>query len=181
MGTSILHERLKGASVASYYPPRIGTVKQLRSLYPDYEIIDEEEDDWIEHMNIARSRGKVVPKKKRTAAGELSSGNWGTETRLMLDRVQEIHQEEIEGMSTGWAKLRLAHNWVGILYMYCTIMHPGRRYILAVEGITLAWSLHKIRIVSMNCKMCWSIQSTPLYGFLFGLLFPNLLCPWRDF
>lgn len=70
MGTRILNERLKGAAVASYYPPRIGTIKQLRSLYPEYDVMDEDEEDWVEHLNIARSRGKGPPKKKRTAAGK---------------------------------------------------------------------------------------------------------------
>lgn len=64
-----MRQRLKGASVASYYPPRIGTIAQLRSLYPENELLDEEEEDWLEHLNVARSRGKSVPKKKRTAAG----------------------------------------------------------------------------------------------------------------
>ncbi|KAF2265464.1 hypothetical protein CC78DRAFT_185110 [Lojkania enalia] len=68
MGTRILRERLKGTAVAEYYPPRIGTIKQLRSLYPQYEIEDEKEEEWLEHMQIARSRGKQPPKKKRTAA-----------------------------------------------------------------------------------------------------------------
>ena len=66
-----MHRRLKGAAVASYYPPRIGTIAQLRSLYPENELIDDAEEDWIEHLNVARSRGKVTPKKKRTAAGEI--------------------------------------------------------------------------------------------------------------
>ena len=69
MGTRILHERLKGEQVASYYPPRIGTIKQLRALYPEWTVIDEKEEDWVEHLTIARSRGKENPKKKRTAAG----------------------------------------------------------------------------------------------------------------
>ena len=64
-----MRQRLKGASVASYYPPRIGTISQLRSLYPENEILDDEEEDWLEHLNVARSRGKATPKKKRTAAG----------------------------------------------------------------------------------------------------------------
>ncbi|KAF2253946.1 hypothetical protein BU26DRAFT_561208 [Trematosphaeria pertusa] len=68
LGSRILHQRLKGPSVASYYPPRIGAISQLRKLYPKFEIIDEEEEDWIEHLNMARSRGKAPPKKKRTAA-----------------------------------------------------------------------------------------------------------------
>lgn len=69
LGSRILHQRLKGPSVASYYPPRIGTIPQLRSLYPEHQIIDEAEEDWLEHLNVAKSRGKGAPKKKRTAAG----------------------------------------------------------------------------------------------------------------
>ncbi|PSN71608.1 hypothetical protein BS50DRAFT_570936 [Corynespora cassiicola Philippines] len=68
MGSRILHQRLKGASVASYYPPRLGTIKQLRRLYPENDILDDKEEDWLEHQQVARSRGKAPPKKKRTAA-----------------------------------------------------------------------------------------------------------------
>ncbi|KAH7386747.1 mitochondrial ribosomal protein-like protein of the small subunit [Phaeosphaeria sp. MPI-PUGE-AT-0046c] len=68
LGSRILHQRLKGPSVASYYPPRIGTTAQLRSLYPHNEILDDKEEDWLEHLTVARSRGKSTPKKKRTAA-----------------------------------------------------------------------------------------------------------------
>jgi len=74
VGSRILHQRLKGPSVASYYPPRIGTISQLRKLYPEFEVIDDEEEDWLEHLNVAKSRGKGAPKKKRTAAGKIS---WG--------------------------------------------------------------------------------------------------------
>lgn len=45
----------------------------MRSLYPENEIIDEEEEDWLEHLNVAKSRGKGTPKKKRTAAGKSRS------------------------------------------------------------------------------------------------------------
>ncbi|KAA8625848.1 mitochondrial 37S ribosomal protein RSM27 [Pyrenophora tritici-repentis] len=68
LGSRILHQRLKGPAVASYYPPRIGTISQLRKLYPEHQILDEEEEDWLEHLNVAKSRGKSPPKKKRTAA-----------------------------------------------------------------------------------------------------------------
>ena len=57
--------------MASYYPPRLGAISQLRKLYPKFEILDDKEEDWLEHLNVARSRGKAPPKKKRTAAGEL--------------------------------------------------------------------------------------------------------------
>ena len=33
---------------------------------------DEQEEDRLEHIQIAKSRGKGAPKKKKSAAGELS-------------------------------------------------------------------------------------------------------------
>jgi len=67
-GTRILHQRLRGPAVVSYYPPRIGTIRQLRSLYPEHELFDDDEEDWVEHLNLANSRGKGAPKKRRSAA-----------------------------------------------------------------------------------------------------------------
>jgi hypothetical protein len=68
LGSRILHQRLRGPAIASYYPPRIGTIQQLRRLYPEYEVIDEKEEEWLEHLQIQTSRGKAPPKKKKTAA-----------------------------------------------------------------------------------------------------------------
>lgn len=90
-----MRQRLKGASVASYYPSRIGTVAQLRSLYPMHEILDDDEEDWLEHLNVARSRGKATPKKKRTAAGTFTrivdTHTW----LLTCRRIEEVQQEEV--------------------------------------------------------------------------------------
>ena len=101
-----MHQRLKGPAVASYYPPRIGTISQLRSLYPEHQIIDEEEEDWVEHLNVATSRGKGTPKKKRTAAGRKIRERHVVKT-LILGRIEEIQQEEIGEhnamLPTGWS------------------------------------------------------------------------------
>ncbi|KAF2158121.1 hypothetical protein K461DRAFT_290369 [Myriangium duriaei CBS 260.36] len=65
-GNKILRQRLKGPSLAAYYPRRIATIKDLAKAYPDYEIVDEDEDDRLENVQITKSRGKGPPKKKRT-------------------------------------------------------------------------------------------------------------------
>lgn len=78
-----------------YYPPRIGTTKQLRALYPHNEIIDDDEEDWLEHLQVGRSRGKGAPKKKRTAAGMLTCLR-GRVIVLMKDRVEEVQQAEVD-------------------------------------------------------------------------------------
>ncbi|GAM86766.1 hypothetical protein ANO11243_047860 [Dothideomycetidae sp. 11243] len=66
LGNKILRQRLKGPSLAAYYPRRIATIKDVAKAYPDYEIIDEDEDDRLENVQITKSRGKGPPKKKRT-------------------------------------------------------------------------------------------------------------------
>ncbi|KAF2142780.1 uncharacterized protein K452DRAFT_307699 [Aplosporella prunicola CBS 121167] len=66
-GTKILHQRLKGPSVAAYYPRRIGTFGELARLYPEWEGLNI--DEWHREEKIAglKARGKGAPKKKRTA------------------------------------------------------------------------------------------------------------------
>lgn len=69
LGNKILRQRLRGPSLAAYYPRRVATYRDLKRLYPEYEMYDEEEEDRLEHIQIAKSRGKGAPKKKKTAAG----------------------------------------------------------------------------------------------------------------
>jgi hypothetical protein len=52
LGNKVLHQRLRGPSVAAYYPPRVGTVQDLRKLYPEYDVPDDAEDDWLEHLQM---------------------------------------------------------------------------------------------------------------------------------
>merc|ERR1711939_870572 len=70
LGNKVLRQRLRGPSLAAYYPGRVATFKDLRALYPNHELYDEDEEDRLEHIQIAKSRGKGAPKKKKTAAGE---------------------------------------------------------------------------------------------------------------
>lgn len=70
LGNKILRQRLIGPSAAAYYPRRIGTFKELERLYPGYETYNEAEEDRLEGIAIAKSRGKGAPKKKKSAAGE---------------------------------------------------------------------------------------------------------------
>ncbi|KAI4260797.1 MAG: hypothetical protein L6R42_003889 [Xanthoria sp. 1 TBL-2021] len=65
-GNKILRQRLKGPSVAAYYPRRVATFKDLRALYPDLDTWDEDEEDRLEHVALMKTRGKGAPKKKRS-------------------------------------------------------------------------------------------------------------------
>jgi len=68
-GNKVLRERLKGPAVASYYPPRSATLKEMMAFYPQLETYDEKEADRIDSIAIIKARGKGPPKKKRTAEG----------------------------------------------------------------------------------------------------------------
>ncbi|MCJ1428731.1 mitochondral 37S ribosomal protein S27 [Sticta canariensis] len=65
-GNKILRERLKGPSMAEYYPRKVATIKKLRALYPDMETWDDDEEDRLEALTLLKARGKGAPKKRRT-------------------------------------------------------------------------------------------------------------------
>ena len=51
-GNKVLRQRLRGPSVAAYYPRRVATIKDVRALYPDLETWDEEEEDRLEKLAL---------------------------------------------------------------------------------------------------------------------------------
>ena len=51
-GNKILRERLKGPSMAEYYPRRVATIKRLSALYPDMETWDDDEEDRLEALTM---------------------------------------------------------------------------------------------------------------------------------
>ncbi|OTB05335.1 hypothetical protein M426DRAFT_319883 [Hypoxylon sp. CI-4A] len=67
MGNKILRQRLRGPTLAKYYPPRGPTVNTLEKEFKTLELetINEEEEDRLEHLAGVRSRGKGAPKKKK--------------------------------------------------------------------------------------------------------------------
>ncbi|KAL8943778.1 MAG: hypothetical protein Q9211_000861 [Gyalolechia sp. 1 TL-2023] len=71
-GNKVLRERLKGPSVAAYYPRRVATFKDLKNLYPDLETWDDDEEDRLEHLAFLKQRGKGAPKKKSTARRKIT-------------------------------------------------------------------------------------------------------------
>jgi small subunit ribosomal protein S33 len=76
LGNKVLRQRLRGPALAAYYPRRVATFKDLQKLYPGFETYNQFEEDRLEHLQIAKSRGKGAPKKKRTAAGKI---RWKTQ------------------------------------------------------------------------------------------------------
>ena len=75
-GNRVLRQRLRGPSVAAYYPRRVATIKDLQKAYKGFdeelETWDDFEEDRLEHLALAKQRGKGAPKKKRSAEGMCS-------------------------------------------------------------------------------------------------------------
>jgi small subunit ribosomal protein S33 len=74
LGNKVLRQRLRGPSLAAYYPRKTATFQDLKKLYQGYDMYDEAEEDRLEHIMIKKARGKGAPKKKRTAAEARTKG-----------------------------------------------------------------------------------------------------------
>ncbi|KAI0884790.1 mitochondrial ribosomal subunit S27-domain-containing protein [Annulohypoxylon maeteangense] len=72
MGNLILRQRLRGPTLAKYYPPRGPTINTLERAFKGLglETINEQEEDRLEHLAGVKSRGKGAPKKIRTPKGK---------------------------------------------------------------------------------------------------------------
>ncbi|KAL2041656.1 hypothetical protein N7G274_005440 [Stereocaulon virgatum] len=69
-GNKILRQRLRGPAIASYYPRRLATMKDLKNAYKNFEVgvdmqtWDEEEEERLERVGLKKLGGKGAPKKK---------------------------------------------------------------------------------------------------------------------
>ncbi|KAI9903279.1 hypothetical protein N3K66_002631 [Trichothecium roseum] len=67
-GTKVLRQRLKGPALASYYPRKLATIKDVKKEFgPHLHTWDDAEEDRFEYIEELKARGKSAPKKKRTA------------------------------------------------------------------------------------------------------------------
>ncbi|KAL8647139.1 MAG: hypothetical protein Q9226_006556 [Calogaya cf. arnoldii] len=73
-GNKILRQRLKGPSMAAYYPRRTATLKDLRALYPELDTWDDDEEDRLEHVALMKSRGKGAPSKSKESKKFVGKG-----------------------------------------------------------------------------------------------------------
>ncbi|KAI9372404.1 putative mitochondrial 37S ribosomal protein S27 [Aspergillus egyptiacus] len=75
LGNKVLRQRLRGPTLAAWYPKKTVSFRDLRETYKPLGLttFDEAEDDREEAIQIAKSRGKGRPKKKRTAAESRSA------------------------------------------------------------------------------------------------------------
>ncbi|CEP63143.1 mitochondrial 37S ribosomal protein mS33 LALA0_S07e03356g [Lachancea lanzarotensis] len=68
-GGKILSKRLKGASIAGYYGnPDFLKFKHLKTLYPEFQFTDEQEEYRLSMNEARKRRGKGAPTKKKEAS-----------------------------------------------------------------------------------------------------------------
>lgn len=72
LGNKVLRQRLKGPILSAYYPRKALTIADIQKEFKRYglETYNEDEEDRLEGLQIAKLRGKGAPKKKRTADSE---------------------------------------------------------------------------------------------------------------
>ncbi|KAH7321187.1 mitochondrial ribosomal subunit S27-domain-containing protein [Stachybotrys elegans] len=64
MGNKVLRQRLKGPALASYYPRKLATVKDVRQEFgPVLSTWDEKEEARMDLVEELKARGKGNPKK----------------------------------------------------------------------------------------------------------------------
>lgn len=75
LGNKVLRQRLRGSTLAEWYPKKTVSFRDLQDSYKPLGLtmFDEAEDDREEAIQIAKLRGKGRPKKKRTAAESRSA------------------------------------------------------------------------------------------------------------
>ncbi|KAL5332896.1 mitochondrial ribosomal subunit S27-domain-containing protein [Aspergillus crustosus] len=75
LGNKVLRQRLRGPTLAAWYPKKTVSFKDLQITCNTLGLttFDEDQDDREEAIQIAKLRGKGRPKKKRTAAESRSA------------------------------------------------------------------------------------------------------------
>jgi len=91
MGNKVLRERLKGPALAAYYPRNSVTIADIQKEFNRYDMKtwNEEEEDRLEGLQIAKLRGKGAPKKKRTADSTLTQPDHSPKVLTMLQQARK--------------------------------------------------------------------------------------------
>ncbi|KAF4578341.1 hypothetical protein EYR36_000148 [Pleurotus pulmonarius] len=66
-GVKYLRARLRGPSMAQYYPVALN-LSQLAREFPELEIVDPDEEQRIQDVEDKKKRGKGAPKKAKSKA-----------------------------------------------------------------------------------------------------------------
>ena len=77
MGNKVLRQRLRGPTLAAYYPRKTATLEDLQRAFRkhDLKIINPEQEERVENIAVAKLKGKGPPKKKKEKTGEFDAGH----------------------------------------------------------------------------------------------------------
>lgn len=98
-GNKILRQRLKGASVAAYYPRKVATFKDLMKRFPDMESWDDAEEDRLEHVTMYGQPGTIVRRWMLTSCTVSRDVEREHQRRRSLPTVSVEHHEDHFDMS----------------------------------------------------------------------------------
>ncbi|KAL9618476.1 MAG: hypothetical protein Q9160_006795 [Pyrenula sp. 1 TL-2023] len=100
LGNKVLRQRLRGPTLAQYYPRRAVTHRDLVDAFKhlDLETWDDEEEDRLESLQVRRMRGKGAPKKKRTKEGKFIATRKG---EYKLEDVEVLTRKQSRGAQRG--------------------------------------------------------------------------------
>ncbi|KAH9842459.1 mitochondrial ribosomal subunit S27-domain-containing protein [Rhodofomes roseus] len=73
-GAKYLRARLRGPSMAEYYPPVLTVAKFNRMSHGEFKIDDRHEAQRLADIEEAKRRGKGAPKKAKSAADSRRAG-----------------------------------------------------------------------------------------------------------
>lgn len=93
-GNKILRQRLKGASVAAYYPRKVATFKDLMKRFPDMESWDDAEEDRLEHVTMYGQPGTIVRRQMLISYTVSRDAERGHQRRRSLPTVSTEHHED---------------------------------------------------------------------------------------
>lgn len=48
----MLRQRLRGPTLAAYYPRKVATLKDLQNLYPAFEVVNDAEEDRLNKIKV---------------------------------------------------------------------------------------------------------------------------------
>lgn len=96
-GRKYLTTRLRGPTMVNYYPEMVNFAT-IKKLYPDLEIVDEDEEQRLQDIIDRRKRGKGAPKKlkEKREEGKKAGKKGGGGSAKEKPKPKEEKKEEEE-------------------------------------------------------------------------------------
>lgn len=133
-GNKVLRQRLRGPTLAAYYPRKSATLTDLKHAFSkhDLDITIPEEEDRLEGITFAKLRGKGAPKKKREKDSELILGKGAADTMLISPFFRQCQRKRKNDLCGDWRGFRsqMQVNRAALFWHYCAAhVQSGSRFL----------------------------------------------------